>query len=245
LSLVTRAKAGDITPLEVMLNKIETAQSDKAGYKNIKDALFHFLPAMAQVGINPSGVIKGVHILVNRPSIWENVLDSVVEDGKNPQGSALRIFSNTLTLRGPDLQVFRKLLSLLFLDDVSRDNSLEDMAALLSDLYILHPKEFSQARTAMEAYLNDPRVISIAPSALFRNILMELNGQSGWGSLFGDLLLDPASRRRVISLGYGLAKSGDVTQVSQFMVNLIKTGDFEAFLHFIFDNFSSPSLTSK
>lgn len=245
-NLVNRAKAGDTAPLDLIFNKLETAQNNKEGYQDIKDTLFHIFPALNQLGVRPSGLVKAVATITGHPQVFSAVFNRLIADSETPDGDGITFFSNILRLNPNGLLAFRKLGAIILLNDPSDGvNPLGSTSVLLSDLYLKHPDEFTQVRENFVAYLNDPRVKALNPASLFRNILGELKNQQGVGSLVGDLLVDPVSRGRAISLGSGLAKDGDFAQLSQFFDYLINSGDFEGFIHFIFDSFSPSSITSS
>ena len=157
-NLVSRAKAGDMAPLDMILDRLETAQNNNEGYQSIKDTLFHIFPAVNQVNVQPTGLLRAIVAITDRPKAFKKTLDNVMSDAEVSDGYALTVAANILRLNPTGLGSLKSLGETLFLNDNEGINPLGSAVSLMSDLYLKHPDEFSQIHKALVDYSNDPKL---------------------------------------------------------------------------------------
>jgi len=242
-SLVAKAKKGDVSPVELMLNKFLTIQQNPQGYQELKDALFHFVPSLNRLQIEPTGLIAAIPALTTQPLAWNDLMDKFLRDASTPKGNILTVGANIRDLNDARVNSLRDLAILILGENpTTHETYLPAAASLFSDGYAVRPADYSKVWQALNVFGNDPRVTNLHPAKLVDRILSRFEGKHGLGDSAAYLLMDETSRTRFIRVGHTLAKNGEVADLSRVLIGLINSGGVDSALHFVFDNLSPASL---
>ncbi|MDZ4678005.1 MAG: hypothetical protein SGI74_10930 [Oligoflexia bacterium] len=226
-ALLTKAQQGDLSPIEILIDKLLAIQENNLqGYKNFKDSIFHNVINIEAPTLKLTSLLQGLPFVINKSVVWNDLTDTLVEDSTQPQGGALKLGANLLTLDSSSWNVFIKFIdTLLTLRDSRSAYLLPSLMKLTSDGYAKRPGEFSQINSALNLYSLDPRVVEIKPSELIKSILNQSSGQSGVGDGLAFLLQDDMQRKRLIDVGLLLAKNNQVSGLSRVLIDQINNGN--------------------
>jgi hypothetical protein len=241
-ALLQQARGGNTAPVEYLLDKLLSVQQNPQGYAEFKDALFHVVPALYRLNVDPTGLFKAMPAVVAQPRTFHDFIDAFIADTEDPAGSTFKIGANMMIVDDATMNSFRDVAQLTMSDEPGGENDLPAAIAMVSDGYAFRPDEYSRLWQTWKTYVNDSRVTAYAPAQLFKEVLARLDNQSGLGDGLAYVLLDDNRRKELITLGYDLTQTNDVAALSKVLVRAINDGDVDAGLHFIFDNLGSSSV---
>jgi hypothetical protein len=221
--------------IENFVDLLILGSEDLPSYQNLKDALFHFIPVVYRLGIDPKILLQALVEVVKQPNAWSDLSKSIIDDLKKTDG---RILSAELALLNLNSKANSSLSSV-----VSRNQGgILNAVALGTEIQVQNRDATSAVTNSFFGWLHDDRLSALNISVIFNQIFEKGSRQAGFGDLIGQLLQDDKQRANFIQLLHALASNGDLSSLVQALSKLSDSPDLDRTLHFLFDNTSLVSL---